>query len=40
MTRYAHNRQSERGAVLIMVVVAMVGCWPSRAFVVDYGVMW
>jgi Flp pilus assembly protein TadG len=31
---------SERGAILIMVVVAMVALLAFGAFVVDYGVMW
>lgn len=34
------DRQSERGAVLIMVVVAMVALLAFGAFVIDYGVMW
>ncbi|MQA28838.1 MAG: hypothetical protein GEU82_03220 [Luteitalea sp.] len=34
------TRQSERGAVLIMVVVAMVALLAFGAFVIDYGVMW
>ena len=33
-------RRSERGAVLIMVVVAMVALLAFGAFVIDYGVMW
>ena len=32
--------RSERGAVLIMVVVAMVALLAFGAFVIDYGVMW
>ena len=34
------TRQPERGAVLIMVMVAMVALIAFGAFVVDYGVMW
>jgi Putative Flp pilus-assembly TadE/G-like len=34
------TRRSERGAVLIMVVVAMVALMAFTAFVIDYGVMW
>jgi hypothetical protein len=34
------TRRSERGAVLIMVVVAMVALFAFGAFVIDYGVMW
>jgi Putative Flp pilus-assembly TadE/G-like len=34
------TRDSERGAILIMVVVAMVALMAFTAFVIDYGVMW
>src|SRR3954451_7618437 len=34
------NRQSERGAVLIIVVVAMVALLAFGAFAIDYGIMW
>jgi hypothetical protein len=34
------TRQQERGAILIMVVVAMVALLAFGAFVIDYGVMW
>jgi hypothetical protein len=34
------TRADERGAVLIMVVVAMVALLSFTAFVIDYGVMW
>src|SRR5437667_11266652 len=33
-------RRSERGAVLVMVVVAMVALLAFGAFVIDYGIMW
>ncbi len=38
MTHPTHR--SERGAVLIMVVVAMVALLAFGAFVIDYGIMW
>jgi Putative Flp pilus-assembly TadE/G-like len=40
MTITNTDRISQRGAVLIMVVVAMVALLALCAFVVDYGVMW
>src|SRR6188474_1294964 len=41
MTKTTHTaRPGERGAVLIMVVVAMVALLAFGAFVIDYGVMW
>lgn len=36
----AGRRASERGAILIQTVIAMIGLTAFSAFVVDYGVLW
>jgi Flp pilus assembly protein TadG len=40
MTTTRTDRRSDRGAVLVMVVVSMVVLLAFVAFVIDYGVMW